>query len=275
MTQLANTAEMEALKAALKATWTAGNFGRIAKSYQPEAVEFIRRLDPQPGTRVLDVACGTGNLTLPAARLAAMVTGVDIAPNLLSQARERAAIEGLPVQFDEGDAEQLPYDDSSFDTLVSMFGVMFAPRPERVVSELFRVCRSGGKIALASWTPEGFIGRMFRTVAEHVPPPADIPSPLQWGVDDEMRERLSGGASEVSMNRRLVSLTFPFSPPEVVEYWRLYYGPASAAFEALAAPARQAALRRALEQLWSAHNQASDGTTRVESEYLEILATRS
>lgn len=272
MTLLSNTAEMEALKAALKATWTAGNFGRIAKSYEPEALEFIRRLDPQPGTQVLDVACGTGNLALPAARIAAMVTGVDIAPNLLSQARERAATEGLLVQFDEGDAEQLPYSDSSFDTVVSMFGVMFAPRPELVASELVRVCRPGGKIALANWTPDGFMGQMFRTVAAHVPPPADIPSPLQWGVEDGVRERLAGGVSEVSMKRRLALLTFPFPPQEVVEYWRLYYGPINAAFDALA-PGKQAVLRGALEQLWSAHSKAAGGTC-VESEYLEILATR-
>jgi SAM-dependent methyltransferase len=273
MTLLGNAVEIEALKSALKATWMAGNFGRIAKSYEAGAIDFIRRLDPQPGAQLLDVACGSGHVALAAARLAAMVTGVDIAPNLLSQARERAAIEGMPIQFDEGDAEQLPYGDASFDVVVSMFGVMFAPRPDLVTSELFRVCRHGGKLALANWTAGGFIGQLFQTLAQHVPAPADVPSPLQWGVEEDVRGRLAGGASEISMNRRLMPLTFPFPPQEVVEYWRLYYGPITTAFEAVGS-SKQAALRRALEQLWTAHNKAADGGTCVESEYLEILATK-
>ena len=273
MTLIGNAVEIDALKAALKASWVSGNFGRIAKSYEPGAIDFIRRLDPQPGASLLDVACGSGHAALAAARLAAMVTGIDIAPNLLAQARERAAIEGMPIQFDEGDAEQLPYGDASFDVVVSMFGVMFAPRPELAASELLRVCRAGGKLALAHWTPGGFIGQLFKTVAQHVPAPADVPSPLQWGVEETASGRLAGGVAEIGMSRRLIPLTFPFPPGEVVEYWRLYYGPINAAFEA-AGPAKQAALRRALEQLWTAHNKSTDGGTCVESEYLEILATR-
>src|SRR6476620_6180949 len=142
----------------------AGDFGEIAKSYAAGAEEFVRSLNIRPGMRVLDVACGTGNLSIPAARLGASVTGVDIAPNLLEQARENAKREGLIVQLDEGDAEDLPYQDGAFDAVITMFGAMFAPRPESTAAELKRVCRRGGIIAMANWTPTGFIGQMFKIV---------------------------------------------------------------------------------------------------------------
>jgi SAM-dependent methyltransferase len=268
--------DMDALKSRLKATWMAGDFGLIARGYEAGAAEFVSRLGLAPRTRVLDVACGTGNLALPAARAGAAVTGVDIATNLLEQARSRAAAEGLTARFDEGDAEKLPYPDASFDAVISMFGVMFAPRPELSAAELLRVCRSGGTIALANWTPGGFVGQMFRTIAGYVPPPAGVPSPLLWGDEAKVRERLGGGSSELRTTPRLIAFEFPFAPAEVVEFWRVYYGPTNRAFEALAAdPARQAALRAVLEQLWSGHNTATGGTTRVESEYLEVLATRA
>lgn len=160
--------DIDALKSRLKATWMAGDFGLIAKSYEAGAAEFVRRIGLVPGSRVLDVACGTGNLAVPAARTGAEVTGVDIATNLLEQARARAAAEGLTARFDEGDAEMLPYPDASFDAVISMFGVMFAPRPERSAAELLRVCRPGGRIALANWTPSGFVGQMFKTITTHV-----------------------------------------------------------------------------------------------------------
>jgi len=201
---------------------------------------------------------------------------VDIATNLLEQARARAAAEGLTARFDEGDAEKLPYPDASFDAVISMFGVMFALRPELAAAELLRVCRPGGRVALASWTPGGFVGRMFKTIAGHVPPPAGVPSPIQWGDEAKVRERLGGGAAELQTTPRLITLEFPLGPAEVVEFWRVYYGPTNRAFEALAAdPARQSALRSDLERLWSRHNQAKGDSTRVESEYLEVTATRA
>jgi SAM-dependent methyltransferase len=270
------TTELDALKSRLKATWMAGDFGLIAKSYQTGAAEFIGRLQFSAGTRVLDVACGTGNLAIPAARAGAIVTGVDIAPNLLEQARARAAADGVSIRFEEGDAEQLPYADGSFDAVVSMFGVMFAPRPDLAAAELCRVCRSGGSIALASWTPAGFIGQMFKTMASHVPPPPTMPSPIKWGDEATVRERLKDGVSDIRLTPRLIAFTFPFAGPELVEFWRLYYGPTNRAFASLDAdPGRQAALRADLERLWTEHNQASDGTTYVESEYLEVVATRT
>jgi SAM-dependent methyltransferase len=264
---------MQSLKTRLKAMWMAGDFGRVAKHIEMGAEEFIARLGLKPGVRVLDVACGSGNLAIPAARLGAIVTGVDIATNLLEQARERAASEGLTIQFDEGDAENLPYPDETFDVVVSMFGAMFAPRPELVAAELTRVCRPGGRIAMANWTPEGFIGQMFKISGTYVPPP-NMPSPVKWGDEETVRARLREGVADLQLRRRMCPFKYPFGPAEVVESFRAYYGPTQRAFDALD-PDGQAALRSDLERLWAEHNQATDNTTQVEGEYLEVIATRS
>ncbi|HMA24651.1 MAG TPA: class I SAM-dependent methyltransferase, partial [Gemmatimonadaceae bacterium] len=170
-----STLEADPITERVRATWTSGDFGRIAKGYERGAAEFIARLGLEPGERVLDVACGTGNLAVPAARAGASVTGVDIAPNLVAQAKARAVAEGLSISFEVGDAEQLPYEDGVFDTVVTMFGAMFAPRPERTTAELLRVTRSGGRIAMANWTPSGFIGDMLRATVRYVPAPAGLP----------------------------------------------------------------------------------------------------
>jgi SAM-dependent methyltransferase len=268
------TPELETLKARLKATWSAGDFGQIAKSTAAGAEEFIQRLALQPGMKVLDVACGSGNLALPAARAGATVTGIDIAPNLIAQARANAEREGLPIQFEEGDAEALPYDDASFDVVVTMFGAMFAPRPELVAAELTRVCKPGGYIAMANWTPTGFVGRMFKTVAGHFPPPSGMPPPVQWGVESTVRERFQEGIAKVETNERTLTFRFPFPPADVVEHFRNYFGPIQKAFGALDENG-QAALRHDLEQLWNENNRASDGTTEGDSQYLEVIATRA
>jgi ubiquinone/menaquinone biosynthesis C-methylase UbiE len=266
--------ELSALKTKLKATWSAGDFGQIARYYADEAEAFIKRLDLKPGMKVLDVACGTGNLAIPAARLGATVTGVDIAANSVEQARQNAKAEGLSAKFDEGDAEALPYDDASFDAVVTMFGAMFAPRPELVASELKRVCRPGGFIAMANWTPNGFIGQMFKITSSHVPPPPGMPSPVLWGVEEKVRERFGEGISKLETRLQKVTFRFPFSPAEVVEHFRLYYGPAQKAMGALDEQ-KGAALRKDLEELYTTHNQATDGTTRVEAEYMEVVAVRA
>lgn len=268
------TSELSALKTKLRSTWIAGDFGEIAKYYASQAEDFINRLEFKPGMTVLDVACGTGNLAIPAARTGANVTGVDIAPNSVEQARENAKAAGLNVKFDEGDAEALPYSDASFDAVVTMFGAMFAPRPELVASELKRVCRPGGLIAMANWTPSGFIGQMFKISASHFPPPPGMASPVLWGVEETVRERLSEGISKLDTTLQKITWVFPFSPAEVVEHFRLYYGPTQKAFGALDEQ-KQAALRKDLEQLWATHNQATDGTTKVEADYLEVVAVRA
>ena len=253
-------------------TWTAGDFGRIAQAYEAGAAEFIHRLNLRPGELLLDVACGTGNLALPAARAGALVVGIDIAPNLIEQARANAAAEGLQITFEVGDAEQLTATDASYGTVVTMFGVMFAARPERAAAELLRVTRPGGRIAMANWTPAGFIGEMFKTTGRFVPPPAGFPSPLLWGTEEAVRERLGWGATTLAFARRQITFEFPLGPAEVVGYFRQWYGPTLRAFAALD-EAGQAELRRELERLWAGRNEAGDGTTRVQSEYLEVIAT--
>jgi ubiquinone/menaquinone biosynthesis C-methylase UbiE len=182
---------MEHLKERMRATWMAGDFGKIAEYSAKNAEEFVEALDLKPGMQVLDVACGTGNLAIPAARKRAQVTGVDIATNLLVQARARAKAEDLKILFEEGDAEHLSFPDEHFDVVMSMFGAMFAPDPDRVASELARVCKHGGRVAMANWTPEGFTGRMFRLSSRHLPPPVELPAPTLWGDEAVARLRLS------------------------------------------------------------------------------------
>ena len=256
----------------VRATWTAGDFGRIATGYAPGAAEFVARLELTQGERVLDVACGTGNLALPAARAGALTTGIDIAPNLIAQAVANAAAEGLAARFEVGDAEALPYADESFDTVVSMFGAMFAARPARTAAELLRVVRRGGRIAMANWTPGGFIGQMLRIVVGYVPPPAGSPSVLQWGDEAVVRERLAG-AERISCVRRRITFDYPCSPAETVRLFRDWYGPTVRAFAALDESGRER-LERELTALWSEHNLVTGAATRVESEYLEVVAIR-
>jgi SAM-dependent methyltransferase len=257
----------------IRATWTAGDFGRIAAGYVRSAAEFIARLELARDEKVLDVACGTGNLALPAARAGARVTGVDIAPNLVAQAKARASDESLAIAFDVGDAEQLPYETNSFDTTVTMFGAMFAARPERAARELLRVTRPGGRIAMANWTPSGFVGEMLKATVAYLPPAAGVPSPLLWGSENVVRTRLAPDLSSLVLTRRVVTFEYPFGPEQVVNEFRLWYGPTVRAFAALDEEERTA-FRLDLERLWCEHNRASDGTTRVESEYLEVVGVR-
>jgi SAM-dependent methyltransferase len=263
---------LDTIKARQKATWESGDFGEIAKTIVPVAEEFMSRLPLRPGMRVLDVACGTGNLAVLAARRGCIVQGVDIAANLIAQARARAREEGLDIEFREGDAESLPYSDGEFDAVVTMFGAMFAPRPSVVAAELSRVVRPGGFVAMANWTPEGFIGKMFEVFKKHLPPPPPgLPSTMLWGDEKTVRERLSGFA-EVRSERRIAVMRYPFPPAETVSFFRRYYGPTGKAFEALN-PAAQSALFKELVALQSAHNSAAaPHETEARAEYLEVIA---
>ena len=266
-------AGLEKLKQKMRQTWMAGDFGQIARYSARCAAEFVDRLDIQSGARVLDVACGTGNLAIPAARRGAHVTGVDIATNLLEQARQRAAGENLAVSFDEGDAEQLPYPDAQFDVVMSMFGAMFAPRPQLVAAELSRVCRPGGVVAMANWTAGGFIGHVFAVGAKYIPPPEGIPAPVEWGDAGVVRKRFAPFASEVRATPRLAEFDFPFPPGQVVHFFREYFGPTKLAFERLDA-ATQALYASDLENLWREHNEGDADRTRIHGEYLEVVVTR-
>jgi len=266
------TAGLEQLKQRMRAVWMAGDFGKIAEYSVKEAEEFVASLDISQGIKVLDVACGTGNLAIPAARKGAQVTGVDIATNLLSQARHRATAEGLKITFEEGDAEDLPFPDAEFDLVMSMFGAMFAPRPDRVASELARVCRRGGKIAMANWTPEGFTGKMFRLSHAHLSPPAGLAEPVLWGDEATVRERLSAHGVKVETKRQSMVFDYPFPPREVVQFFREYFGPTKMAFARMDAAA-QAAYTKDLEKLWAEYNESRSGTV-IHNEYLVVIGTR-
>jgi ubiquinone/menaquinone biosynthesis C-methylase UbiE len=258
------------MKKGMKAAWMAGDFGQIARHSERRGEEFVSRLGLKPGMRVLDVGCGTGNQSIPAARTGADVTGVDIATNLLEQAGKRAAEEGLKIRFVEGDAEQLPLGTAEFDVAYSMFGAMFAPRPELVASEFVRVCKPGGLIAMANWTPRGFIGQMFKIGSTHVPPPPGVQPPTLWGDEAVVRQRFGPKVKVETAKREFIN-EYPFGPEEVVEFFREYFGPTQRAFAQLDGAGR-AALRADLVQHWTKHNEGDANRTVVKAEYLEVHA---
>ncbi len=272
---MTNTAmgEMDSVKTRLKSIWTAGDYDRFSRYMEGGAREFYDRLNIAPGSRLLDVACGSGQLALLAAKDGIEVTGVDIASNLVERARARAQGEGLKARFEEADAEALPFDDASFDVVTSLIGAMFAPRPELVARELLRVCVPGGTIAMANWTPQGFVGQMFKAVSKFIAP-SGMPSPVLWGDEATVRERLGHGLSDLNLTRRQYLFTYPFPPSEVVEVFRLYYGPTNRAFASLDTDG-QAQLRRDLESLWTTHNRAGADCTTVYGEYLEVIGVRA
>ena len=264
--------ELDSLKTRLKAIWTAGDYDRFSRYMESGAREFYERLDIAPGSQVLDVACGSGQLALMAAKDGMEVTGVDIAGNLVERAQARAQAEGLTVRFQEADAEALPFDDASFDVVTSLIGAMFAPRPQAVAQELLRVCVPGGTIAMANWTPQGFVGQLFKTVSKFIAP-SGMPSPVLWGDEPTVRERLGHGLSQLSLTRRQYLFSYPFHPSEVVEFFLRYYGPTNRAFALLDAEG-QARLRQELETLWTSHNRARADCTTVYAEYLEVIGVR-
>ncbi|WP_047491974.1 class I SAM-dependent methyltransferase [Terriglobus sp. TAA 43] len=273
---MATTPNIDQLKQGMRNTWMAGDFGVIAKTISAGAEEFAHSLNIPAGAKVLDVATGTGNVAIPLARSGCIVTGVDIAPNLLVQARERAAAEGLTVTFDEGDAEALPYPDASFDVVVTMFGAMFAPRPELVAKEFARVLRPGGLLAMANWNPESFTGKMLRAGSKHVPPPPGIAPPVQWGDDAIVQQRLADGFTEIHTELAPIAFDLPGGPEAAVQLFRTYYGPTYMAFGRLD-EAGQAALAADMVALWSEHNVADDPAshTLVRNEYRKVTARRA
>jgi len=277
MTTTTNNAmppEMLALKTRLKTTWESGDYGLFAKYLEPGALEFFDRLNIPAGTRLLDIACGAGQLTIPAARKGIRVSALDLAANLVQQARARAAEEHLDAQIDEGDAENLPYPDASFDIALSLIGSMFAPRPELVASEMVRVCRPGGSIIMGNWTPAGHVGQMFKVIGQRVPPPSIFPSPLLWGDEATCRARFGAGVTDLKVTRYLYPFIYPFGPAQVAQFFFDYYGPTNRAYASLSEDARLA-LHADLTALWARNNRATDGTTHVESEYLEVVGTRA
>jgi SAM-dependent methyltransferase len=265
--------DLEALKMRQQAAWSSGDYAIVGTTLQIVGETLCEALDVHAGERLLDVAAGNGNVSLAAARRFCDVTATDYVPALLDRARERAAAERLAIEFREADAEALPFPDASFDVVVSTFGVMFTPDQERAAAELVRVCRRGGKIGLANWTPDGFIGQLFKTIGKHLPPLPGARSPALWGTPARLAELFGAHASSIEAEPR--SFTFRYrSPGHWLDVFRTYYGPLHKAFAALDATA-QTALAQDITAIIDRLNRSGDGTMIVPSEYLEIVITRS
>jgi ubiquinone/menaquinone biosynthesis C-methylase UbiE len=222
--------------------------------------------------KVLDVACGSGNLAVLAAAKGADVTGVDIAENLIATAKKRAEEAGLSIQFDYGDAEAMTYEDNSFDLVMTMFGAMFAPRPEVAASELLRVCKPGGRVAMANWTPTGLAGQMFALSGKYLPP-SPTPPPVLWGVPETVTERFGDGVSDLKLTKRMAEMNYDMPPSEVVQFFRKYFGPTVMTFKAVPED-RHEELTRDMEAIWAENNKSMDGGTLVYGEFLEVVATK-
>ena len=264
--------DLVALKHKQQAAWAAGDYAVIGTTLQIVGESLCEAADLRSGERVLDVAAGNGNATLAAARRGADVTATDYVGSLLEQGRTRAAAERLAVSFELADAEALPFDDASFDVVLSTFGVMFTPDQEQAARELLRVCRPGGRIALANWTPDGFIGQVFRTLGAYLPPPAGARSPALWGTETRLTQLFGSKALAIDCQRRHFNMRYR-SPAHWIEVFRTWYGPVNKAFAALGD--RGPALERDLLRLLEASNRAGPASLVVPSEYLEVVITRS
>lgn len=271
-TTAAAPSDLAVIKQRQQATWSSGDYHMIGTQILIVSELLIEALDLHSTERVLDVATGSGNAALAAARRGCTVIGLDYVPALLERARRRADAEGLEAEFVEGDAEALPFDDRSFDVVSSVFGAMFAPNQERTASELGRVCRPGGRIGLVTHTPVGFIGQLFKTTGKHVPPPAGVRSPIQWGTEERLRELFGDALAEISAEKREYVFRYR-SPEDFLTYWQRYYGPTMKAFEAVGEAGR-GALEADLLELIARFNRAEDGTMIVPTEYVEAVITR-
>jgi SAM-dependent methyltransferase len=265
-------ADFDAIKTKQQATWSAGDYAVVGTTLQIIGEQLCEAVDVAAGWRVLDVAAGNGNAALAAARRGCEVVATDYVPDLLDQLRARATADGVAVEARTADAEALDFPDGSFDAVLSTVGVMFAPHQEQAASELVRVCRSGGRIGLANWTPHGFVGQMFKTIGKHVPPPAGIRSPLEWGTEPRLRELFGDDVSRIDIVER--DFIFRYVSSEAfVDTFRGYYGPMVKAFESLDDDGRTA-LHADLVALVEEHNTTPGGALRLPSSYLEVFAHR-
>ncbi len=273
MTAQPQAPNLTAIKERQRQGWSSGDYAKEGVRFIIMAELLCEAVDLRSGSRVLDVATGTGNAALAAARRFCEVSAIDYVPALLEEGRKRARAEGLEVDFGEGDAENIPFQDASFDAVLSTIGVMFAPDQEKAAGELLRVCRSGGKIGLASWTPDSFVGALFKTLGKHLPPPPPgLKPPLLWGTEDRLRELFGDSVSSLRATRRIFVFRFP-SPRFFLEHSRRYSGPLVKALEALDA-AGQEALLRDIEETAHNFNRSGDETMVVPSDYLEVVATK-
>lgn len=265
--------DFAAIKTRQQAAWSSGDYAVVGTTLQIVGETLCEALDLRAGEHVLDVAAGNGNVSLAAARRWTRVVSTDYVGALLARGRERAAAERLEMEFREADAEQLPFADASFDAVVSTFGVMFTPDPRRAAAELLRVCRPGGRIGLANWTPDGFIGQLFKTIGQHVPPPTGVESPALWGTRARIDALFGTAAAGIACETRAFVFRYR-SPAHWLDVFRGYYGPVLKAFAALDA-GKQQALEADLLALIARFNRASDGTMVAPSDYLEIVVTKA
>lgn len=266
------TPDFSAIKAKQQSTWASGDFGRIGVRLQIVGESLCEAVDLHSEEKVIDVAGGNGNASLAAARRFAHVTSTDYVPALLDQGRRRAEADALPMAFEVADAEALPFADGTFDVALSSFGVMFAPNQPQAAAELLRVVRPGGRIGLANWTPDGFIGKLFEVVGSFVPPPAGVRSPMAWGTEPRLIELFGPRASDIRTERKTFAFRHP-SPEHWVEYFRTYYGPMHRAFAALE-ESRRATFEEALTELAREWNRSARGALVVPGEYLEVVVTK-
>ncbi len=271
-TQTDPVPDLAALKTRQQAAWSSGNYAIVGATLQIVGEELCEALDLNAGSKVLDVAAGNGMATLAAARRWCDVTSTDYVPALLERGRARATAEGWQVEFREADAENLPFDDNSFDAVLSTFGVMFTPNQDRAAAELLRVCKPRGRIGLANWTPDGFIGQLFKTLGKHLPPPAGTRSPALWGTSTRLHDMFDAGARSIRTESRLFKFRYR-SPSHFLDVFKTYYGPVLKAFAALE-PAKQEDLHNDLHALIVRMNRSGDGTMVVPSEYLEVVITK-
>jgi ubiquinone/menaquinone biosynthesis C-methylase UbiE len=264
--------DFAAIKARQQATWASGDFAVIGVTLQIVGEALAEAADIRAGEAVIDIAAGNGNATLAAARRFATVVSADYVPALLENGRARAAAEGLAVDFREADAEALPFPDASFDVAMSTFGVMFAPDHVRAAREMLRVVRGGGRIGMANWTPKGFVGKLFKTVGRHVPPPAGLASPALWGTEDHLRELFGNDASSIHAERKMFNFRYA-SAAHMLQVFRNYYGPVHKAFAALDTDAAKA-LAHDMTQLLDQFNRAGPDSLVVPGQYLEVVVTR-
>ena len=274
-TQIQKAIEDMAIKQKQKATWEDGDYALFATYMEPGAVEILDHWDIAANKKLLDIACGSGQTAIPAAKRGCQVTGVDIAENLIRHARVRAAKSRVDANFDVGDAEDLAYLNKSFDVVLSMFGAMFAPQPEKVMSEIARVLKSGGKLYMANWTPDSMPAQMFKAVSNVVHPPAKLPSPVLWGDESTVSERLAGWFSDVQLTRKTYpQWHFPFDADDLVFFFRRYFGPVKRAFDSVGL-AEQARLHEKLAGIYRRNSETRNGVLSITGgEYLEVIATR-
>lgn len=266
--------DLQAVTQMQQKVWSEGDFAMVANLVSYPSENLAEALEIVPDERVLDVACGSGNAALAAARRAwGNTVGADFVPALLERGRERAAAERLEIEFVEADAQDLPFEDASFDVVVSVYGAMFAPDQERTAAELLRVTKPGGRIGMANWTPEGGVGGMFMTIAKHAPPPPGINPPLLWGTEDRLRELFGDQISDLKIERRISRQPFR-SPDHYIEFFRRFFGPVKMAFERVG-PDGEQALEDDLRAYLEAHNSAGDRALVLEAEYLRVIATRA